>query len=123
MSRNCDGEAFVNNSQETHSDSEKHPEILVADLNKYSVILKRACQANTGKWDAVIADAIAARQMDPRSLEERKLCARAALVGGDVDAALDCLHEALHINHKDREACAILQEVVEDQLNKTLEVR
>ena len=111
--------------QEKYADAfEQYSKIFEDDPNNLLVLLKRAiCQANLGNWEAALTDAITAREMDPRSVEAWKLCARANLAGGDMDVALDCLHEALHINCNDQEACTILQSIVEDHLNKTIEVR
>lgn len=87
------------------------------------VLLKRAdLQANLGNWEAVLADAITARELDPRSADAWTLCARAGLAGGDADAALDCVHEALHIDHSDRKVCTLLESVVKEHLNETLEM-
>ena len=111
--------------QEKYTDaSEQYSKILDLDPTNLVALIKRAtCQANLGNWESVPADAITAREMDPRSVEAWKLCARAGLAGGDVDAALDCLNEALHIESNDQEACTILQSIVEDHLNKMIEVR
>lgn len=103
--------------------ADEHSKVLEADFINFSAILRGACQANRGNWKVLIANAIAAREMDPRSVDAWKRCARAALLGGDVDAALDSLLDAMHINHNDREAFTILRDVVEDHLNRTLEVR
>lgn len=103
--------------------TDEHSKFSGAESNKLSAILEGVCQANNGKWEAVIADAIAAREMDSRSVETWKFCAKAGLVGGDVDAARDCLLEALHIDPNDREAYTILRHIVEEHLHKMLEVR
>lgn len=73
--------------------------------------------------ETLLADAITARDMDTRSVDVWKLCARVALAGGAVDTALDCLHEALHIDHNDREAVTLLENIVDEHLNETLELR
>lgn len=112
----------VQRFDENFKQSDEHSEILGNNINKFASILKTACQANFGKWNTIIANAITAREMDPRSIDSWKLCAKAALVGGDVDASLDCLYEALNMDFNDEEACVILQGLVDDHLNKMLKV-
>lgn len=80
-------------------------------------------QANLGNWEAVLADAITARELYPRSVDAWKLCDRIGRSGGDVDAALDCVLEALHLNHNDREACTLLERIVVEHLTEFHEVR
>lgn len=116
MATNCDSKNEAANEDERSG-------LLETDIHNLSMILKRVCEALLGKWESVIADAITNREMNARSVGAWKLCAKAGLVGGDVDAALDCLHEALHIDHKDWEACALLKSIVTDHLHKTLGVR
>lgn len=106
-----------------NSDNQQ-PEITEEETNNLAAILKRAnCEANLGKWEKVLADAITVREIDPHSVDAWKLCARAALAADDVNSALDCLFEAMNVDNNDREAGTILQSVVEDNLNATLAVR
>ena len=126
MAVNSEPKILLANSlflQEKYADAfEQYSKIFEEDPTNLLALLKRAtCQANLGNWEAALTDAITAREMDPRSVEAWKLCAR-GLAGGDVNAALDCLLEALHIDCNDQEACTILQSIVEDHLNKTIEV-
>lgn len=93
------------------------------EIIKFSAILKNTCQANRGNWSALIANAITAGEMDLHSLAKWKFFAKAGLVGDDVNAALNCLLEALNIGYTDHETFTILQSVVHYHLMETLEVR
>lgn len=102
----------------------QQPEITEEETNNLAAILTRAtCEANLGNWEKVLADAITAREIDPRSVDAWNLCTRAALAADDVNSALDCLFETMNVDNNDREAGTILQSVVEDNLNATLAVR
>lgn len=94
----------------------------IADAITFAAILKSACQTNRGHWKTLIASAIIGREMDSRSVAAWKLCAKAGFVGGDVEAALDCLLEALSIDLNDGETITILDIVIENHLRRTLEV-
>lgn len=126
MTSNSEAQLVPVNPQATNREANDRNETIrfQEETDNLSTLLKRATsQANLNNWKAVLADAITAREMDPRSAEAWKLCARAGLAGGDLDSALDCLHEALLIDNMDREACDLLRGAVEDHMNKTLEVR
>lgn len=123
MVGNFKARPFLANKQfSEHIKADENSAVLKADIYSFSAILNRVCWANRGKWETIIADAIAFRYMDERSVNAWKLCAKAGLIGGDLEAARDCLHKPLHINYKDQKACAILESLVEDHL-KTLKVR
>lgn len=114
---------FENLIERSRGEADQKPDALEEKKTKFSTLLTRAnSQANLGNWEAVFADAIAARDMDPHSVDAWKLCARAAFFSGDVDAALDFLFEALHIDYNNRETFIFLEEIVEDHLNRTLKV-
>lgn len=95
-----------------------------AESDELAELLQRStAQANLGNWELAAADAITAREIDPQSGDAWKLCARVSLASGDAKAALECLHEAMHIDMNDGSACAILQKILDDHLYKQLEVR
>lgn len=125
MAGNANTQIIPANSQEMQSEADNQKtKILEANTSDLHAILKRATlQANLGNWEAVLSDAVTAREMDPRSVDAWKLCARAGLAGGDMDATLDCLHEALLIDCNEREANTFLESAVDVHLNKTLAVR
>lgn len=95
-----------------------------ADLIHLSEILKHAtCNSKGTNWMRVLDGVLIAREIALSSIDAWKLCARAEITGGYVDAALDCILEAMYVDRNDREANTILHEIVEERLNKSFKVR
>ena len=101
-----------------------YSKLLIDEPKNVQCLLNRAsCSLNLRNWEDVLQDATAARKEDLQSLKAWRLSGRALDALNDVNGAIDCLHEALHIDVTDSETALLLKKLVSAHLKKILQVR